>query len=532
MILLKQNYETYNTDLRTMIQAFFPGIKIVEELNEEPLFTLSAVYDESRTYVSIDSFSEELGNSVIRDDSFFSEDKTLDFFGNIVPVKESGASFVSKLVIFDNYLDKENFRNEMKYATYKLLCTFTGRTLPWGDMTGVRPTKIALGMLADKNAVDCGDVCVDKNAVDCGDGCVDAVVRHYQDMYGVSERKAKLATMVAKNELCLVKDIELDNSYSLYVGIPFCPSRCLYCSFTAYPIASYKNLSVDYVDYLCKEISEVAKQNKDKKLTSIYVGGGTPTAISHELLDKLLAHINDTFEINDGKILEFTVEAGRPDSITMEKLVVMKNRGVSRISINPQTMNDETLKTIGRAHNSMQIKEAFAMARELGFDNINMDLIAGLPGENVESMRHTLQELRKLDPESITVHSLAIKRAANLNQQMSDFKNEINHETDEMLNLVSDITNELGMHPYYLYRQKNIGGNLENVGYSKPGKECYYNVLIMEELQSIVACGAGTVTKRVFPDGHIERCDNVKDVKLYIDKFDEMLERKRTLFAD
>ena len=317
---------------------------------------------------------------------------------------------------------------------------------------------------------------------------------------------------MAENEQRLVKGIDLDNDYCLYVGIPFCPSRCLYCSFTSYPIGIYAEKAKMYIDTLCKELAYVAEQYKNKRLVAIYIGGGTPTSISHGLV-------------------EFTVEAGRPDSITPEKLAVMKEYGVTRISINPQTMNDETLRTIGRAHNATQVKEAFAMARQAGFDNINMDLIAGLPGEDLDSMQHTLAEVRALAPESLTVHSLAIKRAANLNQQMDDYKSTIHHDMDAMHTAAQETAQTLGMEPYYLYRQKNIGGNLENVGYAKPGCECLYNILIMEEMTDIIAAGAGASTKLVYhAENRVERVENCKSVDDYINRFDEMLDRKRKAF--
>lgn len=348
-------------------------------------------------------------------------------------------------------------------------------------------------------------------------------------------QKAELATTVAENEHRLVKGIDLDNDYCLYVGIPFCPSRCLYCSFTSYPIGIYAEKAKTYIDTLCKELAYVAEQYKHKRLVAIYIGGGTPTSISHELLAVLLKQIQTVFRLQEpevaGGLVEFTVEAGRPDSITPEKLAVMKEYGVTRISINPQTMNDETLRTIGRAHNAAQVKEAFAMARQAGFDNINMDLIAGLPGEDLDSMRHTLAQVRALAPESLTVHSLAIKRAANLNQQMDDYKSAIHHDMDAMHTAAQETAQTLGMEPYYLYRQKNIGGNLENVGYAKPGCECLYNILIMEEMTDIIAAGAGASTKLVYhAENRVERVENCKSVDDYINRFDEMLDRKRKAF--
>ena len=390
---------------------------------------------------------------------------------------------------------------------------YTGRKLPWGDLTGVRPTKIA--MKAVKEGKEKSEI-----------------IDYYIKTYDTSEKKASLSCEVAKNELGLIKKIDFKNSYCLYIGIPFCPSRCLYCSFAAYAIESQKDKVDRYLDRLCEELSFIAEKYKDKKLAAVYMGGGTPTSISHEQLDMLLFHIDDMFDLNKNNPVEYTIEAGRPDSITKEKLLVMKKHRVTRISINPQTMNDETLKKIGRAHTVKQLEEAFKTARECGFDNINMDIIAGLPGEDKAMMEHTLNKIRDMKPESLTVHSLAIKRAAKLNESLDDYKADINHDVDEMLYMVNDTAKELSMKPYYLYRQKNIGGNLENVGYAIPGKECLYNVLIMEELTDIIAAGAGASSKYVIRDEEdnvirIDRSENCKSLDDYIDRFDEMIMRKR-----
>ena len=489
MILLLQNSQEYNNDLRAMIMAFYPGVKIVEkqEDGQEYIFTFKAEYEETCTLLS-----------VVSDNAF------------------GDACQGISAEIEGNYLDKQNFRNDLKMASYQLLCMKAGRTLPWGDLTGVRPTKIAMSQLKSGKSYE-------------------ETVDNYLDVYDVSLRKAELATKVAKNEIEITSDIDLDNDYCLYVGIPFCPSRCLYCSFTSYPIALYQDKAVEYINKLKQEIAYVADAYKDKRLVAIYIGGGTPTSISHELLEELLEQIDKVFGLgkyestkNKVCLKEYTVEAGRPDSITVEKLRVMKNHGVTRISINPQTMNDVTLKTIGRAHTANQAKDAFAMARAEGFDNINMDLIAGLPNENLDSMRYTLEEIKKLSPESITVHSLAIKRAANLKQQMSEYGETIHQDVDGMLDMVSDVAAELDMEPYYLYRQKNIGGNLENVGYSKKGLECLYNILIMEEMTDIIAVGAGASTKLTYhSENRVERVENCKSVDDYITRFDEMIARKR-----
>lgn len=422
-----------------------------------------------------------------------------------------------------DYREKKKFRNIIKLSVYRLLCQVSGRKLPWGDLTGVRPTKIAMAKLVEAEGV-------------CDDNLHDSIVDYYKDIYDVSSSKAELATRVAKKELELVRGIDMNNDYCLYVGIPFCPSRCLYCSFTSYPIGVYADKSISYVDRLCEELDFIAEKYKDRRLVAVYVGGGTPTSISHVMLDKLLGHIVSVFSLEDedkkASLREFTVEAGRPDSITAEKLDVMRKYGITRISINPQTMNDATLKTIGRAHTAEQTKDAFLMARRAGFDNINMDLIAGLPGENIDSMKHTLDEIKSLNPESITVHSLAIKRAANLRQQMDEYGTSINQDMDAMHEMVAETAKELGMEPYYMYRQKNIGGNLENVGYARNACECLYNILIMEEMTDIIAAGAGGSTKLVYhEENRVERVENCKSVDDYIDRFDEMIDRKKKAFV-
>lgn len=483
IIYLIQNIQDYNNDIRAMLMAFYPGVRIAENPEDvcEIEFTFQACFADGKTVLHIFNGFEKTGDAISTE-------------------------------IAGDYKDKAIFRNILKRGLYKIMVQYTKRTLPWGDLTGVRPTKIAMAKLKS------------------GDD-IDAAVKNYENEYLVSRKKAVLASKVAARELLLTKELDLNKDYCLYLGIPFCPSRCLYCSFTSYPISVYRDKAVRYVECLKKELKFIADAYKDKRLTAIYMGGGTPTSIDHALLDDLLSHVNQTFT-NLTHLREFTVEAGRPDSITKEKLLVMKNHGVTRISINPQTMNDWTLKTIGRAHTAEQAGKAFALARECGFDNINMDIIAGLPGEALDDMRHTLDEIETFMPESITVHSLAIKRAANLKQQMGEFKESTNKDMDAMLDMAADYAERLSMEPYYLYRQKNIGGNLENVGYAKPGFECLYNMLIMEELTDIIAAGAGASTKLTFhAENRVERIENCKSVDDYIDRFDEMLQRKSCLMA-
>ena len=285
----------------------------------------------------------------------------------------------------------------------------------------------------------------------------------------------------------------------------------------------------EYLDALEREIDFVKEACRDKVLDSVYIGGGTPTTLEPDQLDRLLGKVKASFDWTHVK--EFTVEAGRADSITREKLRALKRHGVTRISVNPQTMNEKTLKLIGRQHTVAQVEEAFWLAREEGFDNINMDLILGLPGETEEDVAHTVRRVKELGPDSLTVHSLAVKRASRLSQWILENGISTMHNTDETMRIAAAGAKELGMEPYYLYRQKNMSGNFENVGYARPGKAGIYNILIMEEKESILALGAGTISKEVYPDGRIERCDSVKDVALYLEKVDEMIERKRKLIS-
>ena len=344
-----------------------------------------------------------------------------------------------------------------------------------------------------------------------------------------NEEKAALAVSIANRERHILEDIDYKNGYSLYIGIPFCPTICAYCSFSSSPLKVWKNKVDDYLDALCHEIRETASMWAGQVLDTIYIGGGTPTTLEPHQLERLLSEVEKCFDISH--IKEYTVEAGRPDSITWEKLAVIRKHPVTRISINPQTMNQKTLDIIGRRHTVEDIRKAFADARELGFDNINMDLIVGLPGEGIEEVEHTMQEVLSLDPDSITVHSLAIKRAARLNLFKDEYKEMTFTNNQRIMEMTEQYAAKAGMFPYYLYRQKNMKGNFENVGYAKPEKEGIYNILIMEEKQSILALGAGASTKFVMND-RIERAENVKDIKNYIERIDEMIERKKQGYCD
>ena len=432
-----------------------------------------------------------------------------------VPEKESDISAEDEISFVDINKDK----NDLKRDIYKDLSAKTGKVLPWGDLTGIRPTRIAMNLI-DEGMSD------------------EQIYNYMRDTYLVSDEKALLSIDIARREKKILEDIDYENGYSLYIGIPFCPTTCLYCSFTSYPIGAFKGIVDDYISCLEKEIDYVAEAFKDKTLDTIYIGGVTPTTLLPDQIRRLIGYLRDKLDLSHVK--EFTVESGRPDSITRDKLIAMKEMGVTRISVNPQTMSDETLRLIGRQHTVAQLIDSFNMAREEGFDNINMDIILGLPGESEADVRHTIDEIIKLDPDDLTVHSLAIKRGSRLFEVIreKELKGELKvsmqysmNNTEEMMTIAREGAETLGLKPYYLYRQKNISGNFENTGYAREGKAGIYNILINEEVQSIVALGAGTVTKRVFGEGgRIERCDNVKDVKLYMDNIEEMIQRKRELF--
>ncbi|MCR5701365.1 MAG: coproporphyrinogen dehydrogenase HemZ [Lachnospiraceae bacterium] len=495
MIYLYQNEELYNNDIRVMLQAFFDNEKVVTE-EEDTRLGLKAVF----TYdTDVEVPSMQRGGYV----TFTLEDE----FG-----------YVDEKTVVIDFMDKKIARNPIKGALYKMLSAYTKKELPWGSLTGVRPTKIATE-------------CIEQGKSE------EEIHKLYTDVYLATSQKADICIEVAKNEQKLFADYDYENEYCVYIGIPFCPSRCLYCSFTSYPIALYADEKKtgftvkDYLNALCKEISFVASSDiySNKRLVAIYIGGGTPSALTAEQLRELITHVKSTFDMS--YVREFCVECGRPDSITEDKLTVLKECGVGRISINPQTMSDETLKLIGRAHTVSQTKDAYALARQVGFDNINMDMIVGLPGEDIEHVRHTLSEIEQMAPDSLTVHSLAIKRAANLNIEMENYRSLIKGSTNEMLMAVDECARRLDLVPYYLYRQKNIPGKLENIGYAIRGKECAYNVLIMEEKMDILAMGAGASSKFVFrKEGRIERVENVKNVEQYIARIDEMIGRKQQMF--
>jgi oxygen-independent coproporphyrinogen-3 oxidase len=408
--------------------------------------------------------------------------------------------------------ERKIYKNVLKRLLYHLFSEVTNKTLPWGTLTGIRPTKIAMEKLEHGEQEE-------------------DILDYMHREYLCTDEKADLCLSVAKKEISILNDIDETNSYSVYIGIPFCPSTCLYCSFTSFSIEKFHDYVDQYLEALFKEIDYAAHAFPNKRLTTIYVGGGTPTTLKEYQLDLLLTKINASFDMMNLK--EFTVEAGRPDSITLEKLKILKKHHVTRISINPQSMRQKTLDLIGRKHTAKEIEEAFLLAREAGHDNINMDIILGLPGETLDDVSYTLEKINEMNPDSITVHTLAIKRAAFLNIYKDKYKDFVPTDTLDMLNLTFEYAKKMSYKPYYLYRQKNMADNLENIGYAREGKEGIYNILIMEERHPILALGAGASSKFVFiHENRIERVENVKSIKDYVERIDEMIQRKHNFILN
>ena len=396
-------------------------------------------------------------------------------------------------------------RRLCKQTLYDLLREMTGIRPPWGSLTGVRPTHLMLEAL--KEGLD-PEAAIGRLAAD----------------FDVSPDRAALLAEIAAEQGKLPPPG--DEWMDVYIGIPFCTTRCAYCSFSSGEIGD-GSLVEPYMNALTREMRACAEilRGSGRKLRALYVGGGTPTALPQDAFERLMAETAACFP----GAMEYTVEAGRPDTLTREKLRAIRNAGIGRISINPQTMNDRTLEVIGRAHTAQQVRDAYALAREEAIPHINMDVIAGLPGENEKDFAHTMDEARKLRPESLTVHTLAIKRSSRMSLEKHPLPD--GEMTARMVEAGRETARGLGMAPYYLYKQKYMAGNLENTGYALPGHACLYNVDIMEETSHILAMGAGGISKRIFPEeGHIERAPNVSNIHDYLTRTDEMITRKQELF--
>jgi oxygen-independent coproporphyrinogen-3 oxidase len=399
--------------------------------------------------------------------------------------------------------NRENV-NIQKQELYDFFSRETGKTLEWGILTGVRPVKLLAEMLQTSS--------------------MEAATAVLRNEYRVSEDKVALLLEVYRTQLTVNFDCA-PPATGIYVGIPFCPSRCLYCSFPSNVISSGR--AERYLKALYQEIDAVADLLKSRSWygESIYIGGGTPTSLDTPAFRDLVQRVSGRFGSEQTR--EFTVECGRPDTIDRDKLKAIAECGAKRISINPQTMSDVTLERIGRSHSAQQIREAFALAKDCGIPLINADLIAGLPGEEPEDFSRTLEQVLLLKPENITVHTLAVKRASRLIEEDQDYAYRQGSVTGEMLKTARAALRSAGYRPYYLYRQKHMAGNLENVGYALPGTESLYNIRIMAEDQSIIAMGAGAISKICYPEeNRLERIANVTNYEIYIDRIDEMISRK------
>ena len=416
--------------------------------------------------------------------------------------------YKKELLIVDSPDYEKECELKLALSLFECFKQATNYTPGWGILTGVRPAKLysrlskSMGKRADE---------------------------YFKNVLKVSDEKLSLCKETYKGEE-KITSLSKEDSFSLYISIPFCPTRCSYCSFVSHSIAQAKKLIPEYIRLLCKEIEETAKIAKELslKLETVYIGGGTPTSIEAEQLREIMQTVKENFNLLS--LREYTVEAGRPDTITKEKLEVIKELGATRISINPQTMNDSVLEAIGRKHSAEDTVSCFLLARKLGFDNINMDLIAGLPTDTFESFVKTLERVLELEPESVTVHSLSMKRSSTLSKEGVLPETEMGKEASKMVDFARERLTEKGIVPYYMYRQSKTVGNLENVGYAKSGFECLYNVYIMDETHSILACGASAVTKLREPKGdRIERIFNFKYPYEYIDRFDEQIKRKEAI---
>ena len=461
----------FHFELENLTRLFFPNEKItvIRDFSEpQPPYIYTEVSDKITISVNIGSFNKS-------------------------------ETAVKRLTDDDNELVSAQL-------LYKLLCDFTGLTQPWGILTGVRPVKLLRRLAEESNE--------------------EQAVKKFEKDFFVSNEKIALSRETEHNERKIL-ELSKPESFSLYVGIPFCPSRCSYCSFVMASIERAEKLIEPYTKLLCEEIKQTAEiANKlGLRLETVYFGGGTPTTLSAEQLDTVLRTVNKSFDMSTCR--EFTVEAGRPDTIDIAKLFALKENKVDRISINPQTVNDEVLKTIGRKHTAQQFFDAFELARKCGFDNINTDLIAGLPTDTPESFKNSLDSIVRLNAECITVHTLCMKRASRLTTEGVTLDLQQARDAREMLAYTQNILGQNEYIPYYMYRQSRMVGNLENVGWSKRGFESLYNVYVMDETHTILACGSGGVTKlkRNNPD-YLERIFNFKYPYEYIDRFDELIQRK------
>ena len=488
MILLKLNRPEYFNDICDEIRLFYPADKVRCETD------VSADETDRILTVEITTLPEE---SITRAKAVMDGLKT-----------EQCSALLEKDHLYVKRIEKRN----AKICVFRLLSRFTGIRIPWGSLTGIRPTKLFRTIQDEYGKEEAESV--------------------FREQFSVSEPKIRVAETIVRNQQPYISDTDMRYT-DIYIHIPFCNSKCLYCSFPSEVIRSSEDERLtEYLEYLEKDILMGYETVKDGgySVRNIYIGGGTPSVLSARQTESVLNLLNRLYY---RKGMEFTVEAGRPDSLDREKLSVMKQYNVNRISINPQTMQDETLVRLGRHHTSNDILNAFEMAKNTGFDTINMDLIAGLPGETAEDFSDTIEKVDKLDPENLTIHTLAIKRSSKLHQFLGDYPLPDEDTVARMVDMGYTYALSKNYLPYYMYRQKYMTGNLENIGYSKENHICVYNIDMMEETTNILAHGANAMSKRVFSaESRVERIPNPKDLKTYMEKLNATDALKRKLFVD
>ena len=558
-IFLDEALLPFESDIRELCKAFYPGedfqmhtpegVRLMETTQEEKNALKRAKEQKSAVPVNKKSLKRkdtEKQNRILTEEGI--SDPSL--FRLSLDLRGTKLSFIG---------NRTKDKSTVKAYLYKILQKKCGRSLPWGDLTGIRPVSLAGKLLKEL-----------KNE---SMQTKQEEIRFYQalkDEYCLEGEKAELLRFLALRERDILQKAEersgvkIQDGFSIYIHIPFCPSKCAYCSFLSSPIGPFSDRISDYLEKVSEELDFALYEmgeRRGKTLQSVYIGGGTPTALPEKELEDLLVLVEQKLLSSPyAKVLEYTVEAGRPDSLEGNKLALLKAHSVGRISINPQTFRQETLDLIGRKHSIESVMERFYEARELGFDNINMDLILGLPSERLSDVEESLLKIRELAPENLTVHSLAVKRAAKLKTEENKYrgayqagasseefplerdfslsyipswrKRESRSEMEWMMLSAMQTAEELSLYPYYLYRQKNMAGNLENIGFSKEGKECLYNIFMMEEKHTVFGVGAGSSSKILFGNGRLERVDNGKDFRSYMEHFTEYQEKKRRVLEE
>ncbi len=487
MIYVILSGHDYTYDTFELLRSFFnrEDIKIADKKNS---VKFSDVLIKSKLTHIVE------GNRYIIDTTIYKEDKALI------------SHTINSLSTIDTVKNNINSKIKVgvKQGLYNVVSKFLNKQLPWGILTGIRPTKIVHELMDKKYSIK-------------------TIHSMLINSYKISNKKANLLIKVANRERKFVYPVD-DKKYSLYVSIPFCPTRCVYCSFPSNSLASHGKYLNTYIEKLVYEIKKVGQILSDKIIETVYIGGGTPTSIPIENLKYV---IHEIYKYYGDNIREFTVEAGRPDTLNIDMLNMLKKNKIDRISINPQTMCDNTLKLIGRNHSANDIISTYNMARKIGFKTINMDLIIGLPNEGLKELEYTLQEIEKINPDNLTIHTLAIKKASRLKKSMNKYVFADDDTIKAMLELTKKYIKKMDMYPYYMYRQKQTLANYENVGYCKHDKESIYNILMMEERQTIIAVGAGGISKIYTPKTNgVQRVPNVKGLVEYINRTDEMIKRK------